>query len=89
MEGVVKYMIVRVPFFLAHRSKDPGSNTYCLVDWAWFTVAKWVVYKPSGAQSKESYNTYTLASKNICIEQQEKQQKKNNVIKKKKKTHND
>ena len=36
-----------------------------------------------------SYNMYTLANENICIEQQEKQQKKNNVIKKKKKAHND
>ena len=38
---------------------------------------------------QRSYNTYTLADENICIEQQEKQQKKNNVIKKKKKAHND
>ena len=46
-------MCVRVPFFLAHRPKDLGLNTYCLVDWAWFTAAKWAVYKPSGAQSKD------------------------------------
>jgi len=52
------------------------------VDRTWFIAAKWAVYKPSGAQSKESYNTYTLASKNIYIEQQEKQQKENNVIRK-------
>ena len=45
-------MRVRVPFFLAHRPKDPGPNTYYLVDWVWFTAAKWAVYKPSGAQSK-------------------------------------
>ena len=33
---------VRVLFFsLAHRSKDPGPNSCSLVDWAWFTTAKW------------------------------------------------
>ena len=30
---------VREPFFLAPRPKDPGPNTYGLVNWAWFTAA--------------------------------------------------
>jgi len=32
---------VRVLFSLAHRPKDPGPNSCILVDWAWFTAAKW------------------------------------------------
>ena len=32
---------VRVLFSLAHRPKDPGPNSCVLVDWAWFTAAKW------------------------------------------------
>ena len=35
------YMCVRVLFSLAHRPKDPGPNSYILVDWAWFTAAKY------------------------------------------------
>ena len=44
---------VRVPFSLARRPKDPGSNDCGLVDWAWFTAAKRAAYKPSGAQGKD------------------------------------
>ena len=34
--------IVRVLFFsLAHRPKDHRPNSCILVDWAWFTTAKW------------------------------------------------
>ena len=32
---------VRVLFSLAHRPKDPGPNSCILVDWAWFTAAKY------------------------------------------------
>ena len=32
---------VRVFFSLAHRPKDPGPNSCILVDWTWFTAAKW------------------------------------------------
>ena len=32
---------VRGLFSLAHRPKDPGPNSCVLVDWAWFTAAKW------------------------------------------------
>ena len=46
---------------------------YCLVDWAWFTAAKWTVYKPSGAQSKDptthihwQARIYVLNSKKIA-----------------------
>ena len=28
-------------FSLAHKPKDPGPNSCILVDWAWFTAAKW------------------------------------------------
>ena len=28
-------------FSLAHRPKDPGPNNCILVDWAWFTAAKY------------------------------------------------
>ena len=35
------FPIVRVLFSLAHRPKDPGPNSCILVDWAWFTAAKW------------------------------------------------
>ena len=28
-------------FSLAHKLKDPGPNSCSLVDWAWFTIAKW------------------------------------------------
>ena len=28
-------------FSLAHRPKDPRPNSCSLVDWAWFTAAKW------------------------------------------------
>ena len=66
-------MCVRVPFFLAHRPKDPRPNTYCLVDWAWFTATKWTIYKPSGAQSKDptthihwQARIYVLNSKKIA-----------------------
>ena len=39
-------------FFLARKPKDPGPNTYCFMDSAWFTAAKWAIYKPSGTQSR-------------------------------------
>ena len=74
-------------FFLAPRPKDPGPNTCGLIDWAWFIAAKWAVYKPSGAQVK-GCNTYTLTSKNICIEQQEKKQQKEKQCNREK-AHND
>ena len=32
---------MRVLFSLAHRPKDPGPNSCVLVDWAWFTAAKY------------------------------------------------
>ena len=32
---------VRVLFSLAHRPKDPGPNSWILVDWAWLTASKW------------------------------------------------
>ena len=35
--------VVKVPFSLAHRPKDPGPNNCSLVDWAWFTTAKGAV----------------------------------------------
>ena len=34
-------MCVRVLFSLAHRPKDPGPNSCVLMDWAWFTAAKY------------------------------------------------
>ena len=53
------------------RTLDP--LVVVLRDWVWFTAAKWVDYKPSGAQSKNpTIHTYVLANKKyICMEQQE------------------
>ena len=83
-QSLVKSPNVWVPFFLAPRPKDPGPNTCGLVDWAWFTVTKWVVYKTKWCIRKGSYNEYVLASKNIYIYIYIyiEQQKENNVTKK-------
>ena len=34
LKDLVTMKSVRVPFSLAHRPKDPGPNSYSLVDWA-------------------------------------------------------